>query len=163
QPGRRVGETLHDPERVHRDLVEVLHARGCHHVHVGDLALAVEREFDDRPPVLVAVDRSRRIAPGARVDDLLRPDPPHGLLLAVADGPVRRLGNAERVAPLLAGELRGLLLALLLAAAAGLAVVAGTGADCRRALLGLVLPTLLLDLRERVLEEGAGLPRARLL
>src|SRR5207248_3814617 len=87
---RRIREALHDPERVDRHLVEVLHARRRGDVHVGDLALAIERELDHRAPVLVRIELPGGIALAGSVDHLLRPDAPDRLL-----HPVEEAGELE--------------------------------------------------------------------
>src|SRR5882724_3842307 len=248
QSGRRIGEPLHYPERIHGDLVQVLDSRGGGDVDVGDLTLPVERELDHRPAILVGVELPGGIALAAGVDHLLGPDAADRLLhtveeageleaarvqerslafldaaeivghraarqwtrkadglierqlqrallarrarpdagalalasrvgdrhllavppervapLPVPQGPVGRLGRAQRIAPVLAGQLRCLLLTLLGLAAAILAVVARALAHGRRPRLGLVVAALLLDLGQGVLEERAGLSRPRLL
>src|SRR2546428_1307420 len=52
QPGRRIGEPLGAPERIERDVVEVVDTRRDRHVNVLQLALLVDGELDHRAPVL---------------------------------------------------------------------------------------------------------------
>src|SRR5882724_1253046 len=85
QSGRRIGEPLHYPERIHGDLVQVLDSRGGGDVDVGDLTLPVERELDHRPAILVGVELPGGIALAAGVDHLLGPDAADRLLHTVEE------------------------------------------------------------------------------
>src|SRR5439155_844838 len=85
QTGRRIGEALHDAERVYRDLVEVLHSGRGGDVDVGDLALPIEGELDHRAAILVRIELAGWIALARSVDHLLRPHPPDGLFHAVEE------------------------------------------------------------------------------
>ena len=82
---------------------------------------------------------------------------------AVAHGPVRRLLQPKGIPSLPSGKLRHFALALLFGAAARRAVVARVRARRRSARFGLVGTPFLLQLRKRVLVEGARFAGARLL
>src|SRR5207248_301057 len=136
-------------------------------VQVGDLALAIESELDHRAPVLVRVELTGGIPLAGSVDHLLRPDAPDGLLHAVEEPGELEAARVEEGA-----------LALFDAAEVvrhGPAGDGACGADARRAVVarvrarrrsarfGLVGTPFLLQLRKRVLVEGARFAGARLL